>query len=259
MRPLIAGFLVTLFLCSTTPANASSQQDGLNNNASCRNPRFSYSVLTKRIYASTTFNYDITAEGTVENIRVKASTPKGLLNKAARNSLQQWRYFAFLEDGVEVPRKDVEITFTYGGAPDEKKASCAHTPWPAQAESMGDSSNPYNHLKLCYSLIMPRVAATHKTSGQIVLTYDIAPDGQVRNIRTVRSSGPDFLSPIAEKALMRWTYHPFILDDKAIARHGLTVTFSFGDPPVNAPTHQCSFAAWETANTVTTVVRKRPW
>ncbi len=233
--------------------------DGLWNNARCSNPRFSSSVASKRIKAYADLLYDISSDGHVMNIRVKESSPPGLIDKAAIKAIKRWKYFAFMDNGIEAPRKDVEITFTYGGTPDEGEATCTHTPWPQASSSIGHINDPYNQLRTCHTLAIPRMAAHDRVTGRVDLQFNISKQGIVRDINVVQSSQKNTFTNTSIAALRRWRYHPYIQTGKATARDNLAVTFFYGELPDKASPHPCSFASWTSGNTITQIIEKAPW
>ncbi len=56
--------------------------------------------------------FDVTAEGAVENVRVIESTGN-CFNKPAVESVMRWRYRPLIFDGVAVPRRGVQTVVTF--------------------------------------------------------------------------------------------------------------------------------------------------
>ncbi len=99
-------------------------------NSRCKSARLARAVAQQKIEGHVTVRYDITANGRVTNIRVIDSQPSDVMDRSVTNAIRGWRYFAYLKDGAEAARSDVEMTFTFGGDIADKEAACAHTPWP---------------------------------------------------------------------------------------------------------------------------------
>lgn len=99
-------------------------------NSRCKSARLARAVAQQKIEGHVTVKYDITASGRVTNIRITDSQPSDVMNRSVTNAIRGWRYFAYIKDGVEAARTDVEMTFTFGGNVDDKDGACAHTPWP---------------------------------------------------------------------------------------------------------------------------------
>lgn len=99
-------------------------------NSRCKSARLARAAALEKIEGHVTVRYDIAANGRVTNIRVIDSQPSNIMDRAVTNAIRGWRYFAYIKDGVEAGRTDVEMTFTFGGEASAKEAACAHTPWP---------------------------------------------------------------------------------------------------------------------------------
>ncbi|NVJ69241.1 MAG: TonB family protein [Alphaproteobacteria bacterium] len=105
------------------------EHDGQWLNSRCRAARVAFAVEQKQLQGFVKVKYDIQANGRVTNIRVVESDPPGVMDRSVKNAIRGWRYFAYFKDGVESGRKDVEMTFTFGGSAEAKEASCTHMPW----------------------------------------------------------------------------------------------------------------------------------
>lgn len=108
------------------------EHDGQWLTSRCKGARLAFAVKQKQLQGFVKVKYDIEPSGRVTNIRVVESDPPGVMDRSVSNAVRGWRYFAYFKDGVESGRKDVELTFTFGGSPDDKEATCTHVPWPEQ-------------------------------------------------------------------------------------------------------------------------------
>lgn len=129
--------IVVSALCGMAMASVSAPvmaegdpTDGNWLNSRCKSARLARAVAQQKIEGHVTVKYDIAANGRVKNIRIVDSQPSDVMDRAVTNAIRGWRYFAYMKDGVEAARTDVEMTFTFGGKVAKKDAACAHTPWP---------------------------------------------------------------------------------------------------------------------------------
>ncbi|WP_262690959.1 energy transducer TonB [Kordiimonas aestuarii] len=220
----------------TAPRNALWQM------SSCTNPGMSYAVKRQRLKGSVDAVFDITADGEVENIRILPGDHESTMDDYVVRALRRWRYFGYVKDGELAPRMDVTVTFTYGPAPSRK---CTHTSLPELPSTLGDPADPYQSLKQCMELIMPKKAARWKTEGHVRMGYDITPDGTVENIQVLAAEPEGRFDADATDMLDDWKYSAFIVAGEAIARPAMTIDFYYGDLPEGASNERCSYAPWD--------------
>lgn len=60
----------------------------------------------------------------------------------------------------------------------------------------------------------------------VVVQFDVTPDGQTTNIQTIDSTNSCF-NRAAERAVQRWKYQPKIVDNQAQWRRGVVTQFTF--------------------------------
>jgi len=253
MRLLVSAFTASLMIA--TPAaqadDDAAPQDALWQMQSCKNSSLSYPVKRQRLSGNVDALFDITVDGDVENIRITGGEHDESMVDYVTRALARWRYFGYVKDGELAPRKDVQVTFTYGP---EISRSCTHTSLPELPSTLGDPTDPYQSLIQCQELIMPKKAARSKTSGHVRFGYDISADGVVSNI-TVQASEPEGrFDADAQNMLDSWKYEAFIETGVPIARPGLVVNFYFGDLPEGANADRCTYAPWDA---VQKVIRQR--
>ena len=236
---------LTLFALCTAATMAPAQgdddsaqpQDALWKMAACANPGMSYPVKRQRLQGRVEVLYDITVDGEVENIRVQPGGHDASMDDYIIRALGRWSYFGYVQDGALAARHDVKAVFTYG--PDKSK-SCTHTSLPPLPSTLGDPANPYQNLKQCQVLVMPKKAARRKTVWQARLQYDISADGSVSNIRVTDPTPDDSIKAAltrdATNRLEKWKYTEFITAGEAMARPDMTATFYYGKLPDGAPT-----------------------
>jgi len=122
------------FWFPSTPVLADGDaKDGNWLNSQCKKARLARAVSQDRLQGFVKVRYDIMANGRVTNIQIVESDPPNVMDKFVKTAVRRWRYFAYLQGGVEAERKDVELTFTFGGMPEDQEASCTHVPWPETA------------------------------------------------------------------------------------------------------------------------------
>lgn len=243
-----AGVLLACANPVPVPAVAEDPQPGdpLWNNQVCANPTLPRSVIKNRLQGSVSVLFDVDSEGYTDNVRITETSHDGKMDYSVKRALKRWRYFAYFKDGDLAPRKNIPLTFTYGEA---QQDSCTHSSLPERASTPGEISDPYNQLKSCFTLVMPRSMAQDRTEGHVELMYDISPKGRVRNIRVVEASHTDLLADTSRTALSRWTYYPFKKAGKTIARPDMKVRFNFGEPYENTDENQCGYAPWDATHT----------
>jgi TonB family protein len=224
-------------------------QDPLWQNAVCGNPTLPRSVIRHRQEGHVAALFDIDADGNVENIRLTESVPDTRMDYGVRRALTRWRYFLYFEDGIAAPRKNVPITFTYGSAPREN--SCTHTALPERASTAGDAADPYNQLKTCFTLVMPRASARDRQSGRVDLRYDVTTGGAVENARVTGATADGIFNQAALAALGRWNYYPFKRAGEAVARQDVAVSFFFGALPAGQNDHRCGYAPFDATHSIT--------
>ncbi|WP_417451819.1 TonB family protein [Kordiimonas sp.] len=86
----------------------------------------------KKTAGHITMGYDITAGGSVENVRVITSIPEGRFDAAATDMLDDWKYSEFMVAGEAVARPNMKVDFYFGDLPAEASDDrCAFAPWDA--------------------------------------------------------------------------------------------------------------------------------
>lgn len=245
--PLVTIIVAALFSSGTLGGAASAQetprpQDPMWKNEICANPTLPRSVIKSRFGGSVSVLFDIDADGQVTNIRITKADHPGKMDYSIQRALKRWRYFAYFEEGALAPRKDVALTFTYG---EEQRDSCTHSSLPERPSTLGDIKDPFNQLKSCFTLVIPKTLARDKTPGYAELAYRITSDGKVKDIQLLETSHPDHLESVAKASLKRWTYYPFKKAGTDIARPDMKVRFHFGDLADGANESLCGFAPWD--------------
>ncbi len=223
------------------------------NNEVCSNPTLPRSVIKDRLEGSVSALFDVDSEGYTKNIRITETSHGGKMDYSVKRALGRWRYFAYFEDGVLAPRKDIAVTFTYG---EVQQDSCTHSSLPERASTPGKVADPYNQLKSCFTLVMPRSMAQDRTAGYTELMFDISPKGKVGNIRVLKTSHRDLLADISRTALSRWTYYPFKKAGQTVARPNMKVRFSFGEPNEGPTDSRCGYAPWDATHTFSVQIAK---
>lgn len=247
IQPLMGVLLTgTSFVFSPASGEEPTPSDPLWNNEVCANPTLPRSVIKDRLQGSVSVLFDVDTEGYTKNIRITETSHDGKMDYSVKRALGRWRYFAYFEDDLLAERKDIAITFTFG---ETQQDSCTHTSLPERASTPGKISDPYNQLKSCFTLVMPRSMARARTSGHAELMFDISPKGKVGNIRVLDASHRDLLADVSRTALSRWTYYPFKQAGNTVARPNMKVRFSFGDPYKNPDENRCGYAPWDATHT----------
>ncbi|WP_262690962.1 energy transducer TonB [Kordiimonas aestuarii] len=116
------------------PAASASAEDEPANGywlaSRCKGARLAYEARRDNISGRVSVLYDVLPNGRVDNIRITESVPEGVMDRNVKSAMRGWRYFAYMKDGVEMGRKDVALTFTFGPNEAEKGKECTHTPLP---------------------------------------------------------------------------------------------------------------------------------
>lgn len=134
MRPtkrIALGLLLaaTMGLPAPTAFAEGNPDDGNWLASRCKAARLAFAVKQQQLEGHVKVQYDITANGRVTNIRIVESVPEGVMDRSVTSAIRGWRYFAYIKDGVEARRKDVALTFTFGGDT-AMEPSCTHSPLP---------------------------------------------------------------------------------------------------------------------------------
>lgn len=130
IKTIFAIGLMTAMGAPVPMAHAEGDEaDGNWLNSRCRAARLAREVQQDQLEGYVKVRYDIQPNGRVTNIRVIESTHDGVMDLSVKNAMRGWRYFAYLKDGVESGRKDVEMKVTFGGDPNVQETSCTHVPW----------------------------------------------------------------------------------------------------------------------------------
>jgi hypothetical protein len=255
--------------------------DGLWLNAYCVNPRVPFIIARKPVEAAVTISFDITADGKTQNIKLidawelpaerthNVSTANGhadtdddkggqsnkgpalapdiaeVFLNSIQKTMRRWEYFAYLIDGEERPRSNVEQTFTFRYQnPDlQENQSCATSFLPDAPSHTGNPQDGLYNVKLCSAPYMPRKAERKQISEAVSFTYSITKGGKIINLERTTEADKMFVRA-AERAIKTWTYHPFQQNGQPIKRNDVSTTIYFGALPEDAVINKCSFSAF---------------
>ena len=151
--------------------------------------------------------YDITPEGTTDNIRIIQST-HSCFSAAAIAAVKTWRFEPRMVDGQPTIQKDTEtqITFQPDNSPvPEFQQLLTHVvahPYPVRCQNGADDEE------------------------FVRLRYDISTEGATKNIEVIESTHA-CLNTAAIWSLEQWRYEPKIVDGVAVERTGVEVTLFF--------------------------------
>ncbi|GHF22791.1 hypothetical protein GCM10017044_16450 [Kordiimonas sediminis] len=248
--------VIAMLPTTGTWAQEGDPHDALYQVEICRNPSMPYSAKRKMIGGTAVISFDIDASGRTENIQVLETSTDSTeempylaeaFGLAGVRAIRHWQYFAYFEDGVEAPRKDVKATFLFQNPADtlsmsnDRMHECLLSFLPEPPSTAGDPMDPFNSLKVC---TIPNLSTEQDTPDlrEIVeLQYSITADGDTVNVTSL--SGPEQLQQKAVKYLQQWKYNAFIKAGTPAARNDLKVQFYFGQPPEGISPHNCAFAA----------------
>jgi protein TonB len=76
-------------------------------------PRYPRRAQQMGIEGWALLEFTITPLGTVSNVVVVDSEPKGMFDRAAANAVERWKYKPKIVDGKAVPREGVQVVLTF--------------------------------------------------------------------------------------------------------------------------------------------------
>jgi len=251
---------VSGMLAAVTPP-ASSQQDAEPANAFwqneyCINPRVPYIVRRAPTEGEVSVLFDISATGKPENSRItsaKAANGEERFAKAFAKSVQsvlkRWEYFAYINEGVEAPRVDVPLRFSFvkhGTNLDTLDAEqrCVTSLLPEPPSHAGDPKDPLVNLARCRPPSMPTRADKKEISSQVSVTFDVTDQGKLGNVSLAPGQPEDSFSKEVLQALKMWRYTPFMKAGKPIERANLALNFTFGGQVERQEQVACNHAAF---------------
>jgi len=256
----ISVLYLSLMLAAVTPP-AISQQDAEPTNAFwqneyCINPRVPYIVRRAPTEGEVSVLFDISATGKPKNSRIisaKAANGEERFASAFARSVQsvlkRWEYFAYINEGIEAPRIDVPLRFSFvehGTDLDALDAEqrCVTSLLPEPPSHAGDPKDPMVNLARCQPPSMPARADKKKTSSQVTVTFDITKKGKLSNISLAPDQSEDDFSKEVLRALKKWRYTPFMKAGKPVERTNLAMDFTFGDQDERQDQVACNHAAF---------------
>jgi len=77
------------------------------------NPRYPPRAQSRGIEGWVHLRFSITPQGTVGDVQIVDSYPKGYFERAAKRAVQKYKYKPKVEDGVAVPRTGVELVLSF--------------------------------------------------------------------------------------------------------------------------------------------------
>lgn len=250
--------VVELLAVSLGAGAASAQedarpQDAYWQNAYCINPRIPMRVRRNQTAGTVSLLFDITADGRPTNIRVIAAKADGdnfaeaALARNAEKALQEWEYFAYIKDGVEAPRSNIEVTFRFlksDARPAELSGveACTTSMLPAPPSHAGDPRDPLVNLARCWRPSMPYLADQAKQSAVVEVRFNVDEAGTIQDIRLAPAQERNAYAEQALSALSKWKYHPFMRLGEPVTRVDLALEISFGEPPAPGMENACSHA-----------------
>ncbi|GGF52928.1 energy transducer TonB [Alteromonas lipolytica] len=91
---------------------------GRENNASARpivrvNPGYPADAARQGLEGWVQLSFDISPQGTVENIKVVDAEPSRIFDREARRALAKWRYQPQIENGVPVGQSGLQVVLTF--------------------------------------------------------------------------------------------------------------------------------------------------
>ncbi len=145
--------------------------------------------------------YDITREGTTENVRIELSTDS-CFDGAAIEAVKQWRFDPQIVDGQPKPQLDTRTRLAFDMPTLQTAPPVVAASYPAKC------------------------AKDAKEVEYVTLRYDITAEGTTKNIEVVDSSSFCFEAH-AKGSLASWQYEPRIIDGQAVQRTGIEVTLTY--------------------------------
>ncbi len=261
------GGVLFLLTMSVPSAQAFAQEDAEPHdpfwqNAYCINPRAPMSVRRSPTDGNVSLLFDISATGRPENIRVTAQQADddktgrlaAAMARSAKNALHRWEYFAYIKEGTEAARSDVSVTFHFRQSEQEtndlsREQTCLTGLVPVGPTHAGDSADPLINLKRCWRIRMPRQEDIEAKSARINVTFDVAKNGDVGNIRFADAQEENNFTKQVFSTLEKWKYHAFLVDGEPIARENLSLDFTFGDFPTPGGDKLCHHAPFGSSPT----------
>ncbi|MGP8261002.1 MAG: energy transducer TonB [Acidobacteriaceae bacterium] len=188
-----------------------------------------------------TMNVLMSKTGTVEE--VAPSRGDDALQQAAKAGVMGWKYRPFLVFGE--PREfqtAMMIRFVAG------VGTRVPAPPTGMAGSLGSGSGspgPEGPVKVSSGVVAgllsepvapvyPLEAKRQHVEGVVVLHAIISKDGTIKELRVM--SGPPLLQKAATDAVMRWKYHPYLIQGVPVeVETTINVNFTFGAPKPEHP------------------------
>lgn len=193
--------------------------------------------------------FDVSASGHPEHIRIAASMPYPEFGAAARSALAQWRFTPAQRNGRAVPVHDVKQGFVFplsganssapgcGGAAavvavPNAAAAAATVTAPATVEPPKPPVSVPTRVTL--NITRPAVTQEYKaasgfpaTTGSVTLKFCVDKAGNTKNIRIIRSSPPNAFDSTAVGIMRAAKFKPHLVEGVPVEACGITQTIEF--------------------------------
>lgn len=113
---VIVTFSLATLSCSTMKPNFSQEQfKGLEEAkpAKILNPRYPRQAAIDRVEGYVKFIFDISPDGSIENLRKIESVPSGVFDYVATYAISQWRFKPAERDGKSIKQKNMTYTLQF--------------------------------------------------------------------------------------------------------------------------------------------------
>jgi len=204
--------LLTLIAAAAIAAAPGASETPAKRNASVAPPNYPAACMpapgAEAKLEQVTLAYSVSAEGQAVDIRVRESTNE-CFNGPAIDAARLWRFEPRRVNGVAVRQHDLETTLTYSlrdltGLEDRDASPLLRI--------------PPNYPEKCM--------ARAKDREQVVVEFDVTPEGTTENARVIESTN-SCLNDAAAKSVEKWLYKPKMVDGVAVARRGVQTVATF--------------------------------
>jgi TonB family protein len=171
-----------------------------------------------------TLDVTVDSSGAVQTVQAARNVPP--LTKAAEDAVRQWNFHPATKDDEPVSGViRVNVVFNPFNPSD---VSIPNKPLPqpeGAAANVPGVFRPSDVKSADYAVYPPNTVA----SGAVILDVQIAEDGSVQDVSTVRGAEP--LTSASSKALQNWQFTPATYEAKPIVSHEI-VAFVFVRPEI---------------------------
>lgn len=156
---------------------------------------------------SVEIQYVVDSSGATCDLKVLASTPRGLFSQSALEAVSQWKFATVMSDEGPVAVKGMVSTLNFSLSEPQRPVPFEEAP---QVACKPEELTPVvRGVRRPYSTVSPyERQGAEPAKGWVQLEYSINTLGEVCDVKVLGADPPGRFEAISVEALLKWKFHP---------------------------------------------------